>query len=219
MFVEVAEGGAEGPLHWAEQVSVQDKGYSRLTGMFASPLSSCLPTQLTRCCSALTGGRQLLEIPLQCKQSRQQVQKPNLWQFLTMLLLPRTITSKLIYRSPYKVEIQNGWKHPFKAKQTSGITGFIWTFGGGNGGEPMLGHEWYKSHCSLFLHNSPPGLLQLVKCSAGACSTAMPGACSVKHSNWEILMQKLLAIFTQFQGLFFCIYYKGTKTGRKPCCV
>lgn len=78
IFVEVAEGGAEGPLHWAEQVSVQDKGYSRLTGMFASPLSSCLPTQLTRCCSALTGGRQLLEIPLQCKYSRQQVQKPNL---------------------------------------------------------------------------------------------------------------------------------------------
>lgn len=53
MFVEVAEGGAEGPLHWSEQVSVQDKGCPQLPGMFASPISSCLHTKLTRCCSAL----------------------------------------------------------------------------------------------------------------------------------------------------------------------
>lgn len=40
MFVEVDEGGAEGPLHGAEQVSVQDKGYPQPTGMFASPISN-----------------------------------------------------------------------------------------------------------------------------------------------------------------------------------
>lgn len=54
MFVEVAEGGAEGPPHGAEQVSVQDKGCPQLTAMFASPISSCLDTQLMRCCSALS---------------------------------------------------------------------------------------------------------------------------------------------------------------------
>lgn len=100
----------------------------------------------------------------------------------------------------------------FKAKQNSGVTEYVWTFGGGNRGETMLSYKWYKSHCSLFLHNSPPRLLLLVRFSAGACSAAVPGACSVKHSNWEIFMQKL-------PGLFFYIYYWGTKPGRKPCCV
>lgn len=48
LFVEVTEGGADSPLHWAEQVSVQDKEYPWLTGMFASPILNCLDTQLTR---------------------------------------------------------------------------------------------------------------------------------------------------------------------------
>lgn len=102
-------------------------------------------------------------------------------------------------------------RNTFKVKQSSGVTGFFWTLGGGNRGEPMLSCKWLKSHCSFFLYNSPPGLLQLVKFSAGACSAAVPEACSVKHSNWEIFMQKL-------PGLFFYIYYKGTKSGRNPCC-
>ena len=53
LFVEATEDGAEGPLHWAEQVSVEDKEYPQLTGMFAPPILSCLDTQLTRYHSAL----------------------------------------------------------------------------------------------------------------------------------------------------------------------
>ena len=56
-FVGVTEGGAEGPLRWAEQVPEQDKEYPWLAGMFAPSIWSCLDTQLTR--YLLTDGRKV----------------------------------------------------------------------------------------------------------------------------------------------------------------
>lgn len=48
LFIEVTEGGAEGPPHWAEHLSMQDEEHPWLAGTFAPPVSSCLDTQVRR---------------------------------------------------------------------------------------------------------------------------------------------------------------------------
>lgn len=182
---------------------MQDKECPRLTGMFASPISSCLNAQLTRYPSAfwweeISSWKYLCDVNPEGSRFKNRTFDKS---FCDISLLchcyhvasPVNSFTGVLTKWKYKMG-----RNPFKAKQASGIAEFIWTFGGGNEAEPALSHKQYRNRCSLLLHNPPPRLLQLVKFSAVAYLTAMPEAYSFKHSNWEIFMQKLIAIFTQF---------------------
>lgn len=123
--------------------------------------------KVSLCC--LAGGRLLLEIPLQCKSSRQQY-KPQVFDksFCDISIqchcyhVPVNTFTGALPKWKYKMG-----RNPFKEKLTSGIAEFIWTFGGGNEVEPALimsntkiiAHFFFNTHLLGF--TSLSGLVQL----------------------------------------------------------